>query len=196
MPQSVLDALTSVQVESNKGRRSGFQLTFAVSKQSPLQTLFLLAGGAIDPMVRVVSSSHSMACRRVMDGVVTNTGGARQRARQSTLTVTGEDLTALMDRSSSTAFPFPRRQPMCGWCSFCQVRALRHRACGDPADLSSTSRSRSNRSRSHKAPIWTISRTGRRCGYVFYIEPGPAPGTSIAYLGPDISRRASARTEH
>jgi hypothetical protein len=25
-----------------------------------------------------------------------------------------------------------------------------------------------------------------RCGYVFYVEPGPAPGASIAYFGPDI----------
>ncbi|MGD8405211.1 MAG: hypothetical protein PVJ21_16225, partial [Anaerolineales bacterium] len=24
------------------------------------------------------------------------------------------------------------------------------------------------------------------CGHVFYVEPGPAPGTSIAYWGPDI----------
>jgi hypothetical protein len=24
------------------------------------------------------------------------------------------------------------------------------------------------------------------CGYVFYVEPGPAPGSSIAYFGPDI----------
>ncbi len=23
-------------------------------------------------------------------------------------------------------------------------------------------------------------------GYVFYVEPGPAPGTNIAYFGPEI----------
>ena len=36
-PQSVMDALTSVQVTSGKDR-SGFQITFAVSKKSPLLT--------------------------------------------------------------------------------------------------------------------------------------------------------------
>ena len=25
-----------------------------------------------------------------------------------------------------------------------------------------------------------------RCGYTFYVEPGPAPLTSIAYFGPDV----------
>src|SRR5438034_654210 len=25
-----------------------------------------------------------------------------------------------------------------------------------------------------------------KCAYVFYVEPGPVPGSSIAYFGPDI----------
>jgi hypothetical protein len=31
-----------------------------------------------------------------------------------------------------------------------------------------------------------IQRLARQCGYVFYVEPGPLPGQSIAYFGPDI----------
>ena len=27
---------------------------------------------------------------------------------------------------------------------------------------------------------------GRRVGYVFYLDPGPAPGMSVAYWGPEI----------
>ena len=42
-PQSVIDALTSVQVTSGRDR-SGFQLTFAVSKTSLLLNTMLPAG--------------------------------------------------------------------------------------------------------------------------------------------------------
>jgi hypothetical protein len=31
-----------------------------------------------------------------------------------------------------------------------------------------------------------IKRLARQCGYVFYLEPGPAPATSKAYWGPEI----------
>jgi hypothetical protein len=31
-----------------------------------------------------------------------------------------------------------------------------------------------------------IKGIARRCGYVFFVEPGPLPGQSIAYFGPDI----------
>jgi hypothetical protein len=46
VPQSVLDALTSLTVTTTSGQASGFQLTFTVNNKSPLQTLFLLSGGA------------------------------------------------------------------------------------------------------------------------------------------------------
>ncbi len=31
-----------------------------------------------------------------------------------------------------------------------------------------------------------IQELARQVGYVFYVEPGPAPGTNIAYFGPEI----------
>ena len=52
-PQSVVDAVTSIQVTSGKDK-SGFQITFAVSKDSPLLKT-LLPAGYFDPMsTRVV----------------------------------------------------------------------------------------------------------------------------------------------
>ena len=53
--QEVLDALTSVQIVTSAGETaSGFELTFTLSNRSPLHTIFLLAGGASIPLVRVV----------------------------------------------------------------------------------------------------------------------------------------------
>src|SRR5262249_58537524 len=31
-----------------------------------------------------------------------------------------------------------------------------------------------------------IRQLAQQVGYVFYVEPGPVPGSSIAYFGPDI----------
>jgi hypothetical protein len=53
-PRAVLDALAEVEVTVNDVGTSGFQLTFSIDKQSPLQILFLLAGGAPLLFMRVV----------------------------------------------------------------------------------------------------------------------------------------------
>ena len=97
-PQSVIDALTGVQVTSGRDR-SGFQLTFAVSKRSPLLRTMLPAG-YFDPMVTrvIVIVTLGGMPNVLMDGIVT-----RQELQpssepgQSTLTITGEDLSVLMD---------------------------------------------------------------------------------------------------
>src|SRR6516165_3699322 len=70
-PKPVTDALTSVQVTSSKDR-SGFQLTFAVSKKSPLLTTMLPAG-YFDPMTTRVIVIVTLAGfpNVLMDGIVT-----------------------------------------------------------------------------------------------------------------------------
>ncbi|MGH3807202.1 MAG: hypothetical protein ACRDRU_11330, partial [Pseudonocardiaceae bacterium] len=106
-PQTLVDALQSVQVTSSAGERSGFQLSFAVSKRSVI-TERLLPAGLLDPPARVVIVGVVGGSPDVlMDGVITrhevspsDTPGA------STLTVTGEDLTVLMDlRHEHECFP-------------------------------------------------------------------------------------------
>ena len=37
------------------------------------------------------------------------------------------------------------------------------------------------------APDW--ANVAAEAGYVFYLEPGPAPGTSLAYFGPKINAK-------
>ena len=54
VPRTVLDALDEVEVTTNDTGTSGFQLTFIVDKQSPLQILFLLTGGLPLLFMRVV----------------------------------------------------------------------------------------------------------------------------------------------
>jgi len=97
-PLPLVEALQSVQVRSER-ERTGFQLKFSLSKTSLIQ-LALLPGGLLDPMVtRVVVIVTFLGIPQVIcDGVVTRHELApSSEAGQSTLTLTGEDLSVLMD---------------------------------------------------------------------------------------------------
>ena len=84
-PRVVIDALQSVRIEENAGEtQSGFELVFAIEKNSPLNILFLLAGGAAIPILRVaLSATINGRPTSLINGVVTKadlTPGHRRRA--------------------------------------------------------------------------------------------------------------------
>ena len=54
VPRAVMDALEPSGSDGPGCRQSGFKLTFSIDKQSPLQILFLLTGGAPLLFMRVV----------------------------------------------------------------------------------------------------------------------------------------------
>ena len=106
-PKPVMESLQSIQVTSSKDR-SGFQLTFTVSKQSLLQTT-LLPAGYFDPMITrvIVIATVNGFPNVLMDGIVTRQEvGPSNEPAQSKLTITGEDLSVLMDVVEIKA-PFP-----------------------------------------------------------------------------------------
>src|ERR1700761_1583959 len=109
VPRVVLDALSQVEVKVEDVGQSGFQLTFSIDKQSPLQILFLLTGGSPLLFMRVVLVATVNGVANVLiDGVITNNQIAPgDKGSNSTLTITGKDLTALMDQSDWSGFPFP-----------------------------------------------------------------------------------------
>ena len=84
-PRTVIDALQSVSIEENSGETpSGFSLDFALEKDSPLNTIFLLAGGAALPILRVaLTASIGGRAIPLINGVVTETqlqpGSGKQR---------------------------------------------------------------------------------------------------------------------
>jgi hypothetical protein len=106
-PKSVMDALQSIQVTSSKDR-TGFQLTFAVSKNSLLQTT-LLPAGFFDPMITrvIIIVTLNGFPNVLMDGIVTRQEvSPSNEPAQSKLTITGEDLSVLMD-VVEIKVPFP-----------------------------------------------------------------------------------------
>src|ERR1700729_839410 len=96
-PSDVIYALDSIQVTSGV-QNSGFQLSFKVGKTSTLQTL--LPAGYFDPIITrvIIIVTMNGLPNVLMDGVVTRQElTPSNEVGKSTLTITGEDLSRMMD---------------------------------------------------------------------------------------------------
>jgi hypothetical protein len=109
VPRVVLDSLSEVEVKIDDVGQSGFQMIFSIDKQSPLQILFLLTGGMPLLFMRVILIATINGVASVLiDGVITNNQiSPGDKGSNSTLTITGKDLTALMDQANWSGFPYP-----------------------------------------------------------------------------------------
>ena len=187
-PQPVVDALTGVQVNSDKDR-SGFQLTFSVSKNSPLLTT-MLPTGYFDPIstrVVIIVTLNGMP-NVIMDGLVTRQELApNSEPGQSTLTITGEDLSIAMDVVQITR-PFPAMPDVAQiYLVLAPYAALGVVPIAIPPFVSFTRTPNDGWDSQTKVTDRAyLQQLASDCGYVFYVEPGPLPGQSIAYFGPDI----------
>ncbi len=187
-PQVVVDSLTDVQVNSG-GNKSGFQLTFSIGKNSPLLTTMLPAG-YFDPIITRVVIIVTVAGMPnvIMDGIVTRQEvSPGNEPGKSTLTVTGEDLSVLMD---ILEMPFMRYPAMPEVARIALILA-KYLVIGIvpivippiaidvpiPIDQIPTQQG---------TDLAYLNLMASRNGYVFYVEPGPAPLSNIAYWGPDI----------
>lgn len=190
VPQAALEALTSVQVSLAAGEaESGFELKFTLSNRSPLHTIFLLSGGAMIPFMRVIIVlTLSGRPHVLMDGVMTNhevTPGAD--AGHSVLTVRGKDLSAVMNFIDFSGLPYPA-MPLAArvLLILAKYAALGIVPLVIPAIVEDLPLPTERIPRHQGKDLGYIRLLARRAGYVFYVEPGPAPGTSIAYWGPEI----------
>lgn len=187
-PGEVVRALKSAQVTVQSGSRSGFQLVFALSKRSLIDTA-LLPAGAFDPGMRVVLVATVNGIPNVlMDGVITRQEvGVSDQIGQSALTVTGEDLSVLMDLDQRNGAPFPPSNAMGRVAWILKDYAIygivpvlvpelfpdvpipvQHIEFKDGTDLG------------------YIEKLAEENGYVFYLDPGPTPLMNRAYFGPEI----------
>lgn len=187
-PASVMNALQSVQVTSSKDR-SGFQIVLAVSKNSPL-IMTMLPAGYFDPMVTriIVIATVNGLPNVLMDGMVTRQELApSNEPGQSTLTITGEDLSVVMDVIEKT-IPFPAMPDIAQVYALLAPYAVFGVVPVAVPPIISTVKIPTNGFESQAATTDRayIKSLAARNGYIFYVEPGPVPGQSIAYFGPDI----------
>jgi hypothetical protein len=188
VPAAVVQAIKSVQVTVSSGQRSGFQLVFALSKRSPL-TNELIPLGYFDPGMRVIVIATVNALPTVlMDGIVTRQEiSASNDIGQSQLTVTGEDVSVMMDLNELTRVPFPA-VPEAGRVA---LLIAKHAQYGlipvvIPPVFSSVQPPNQQIESQQGSDLAYIDALAKRNGYVFFVEPGPVPGINTAYFGPEI----------
>lgn len=188
VPRAVIDALTSVEVKTATGEPSGFQLTFGFSSKSPLNTLLLLLG-QVGPFIRtIIVVTVNGTPHVLMDGVVVqHQVTPNVETGQSVLTITGSDLTAVMGYVDFTGIPYPALPAearvaliIAKYAVYGMIPLVIPSVFMDvPIPV--------NRIPTHQGTdLEYVNRLAEDVGYVFYIEPGPAPGTNIAYWGPEI----------
>jgi len=188
-PRAVMDALTDIEVTIKDVERSGFQLSFTLSNDSPLHTLFLLTSGGPIPILRVVIAVIFNGTPHVLiDGVVTNSQVSQSSdGRHSTLSVTGEDLSVLMDKINFSGFPFPAL-PAEGRVA---LLLLKYALLGIiplviPSILIDVPIPITRIPSQEGTDLAYIKALAADVGYVFYIDPGPVVGANVAYWGPQI----------
>lgn len=189
VPRAVLDALAEVEVKVDDVGQSGFKLTFSVDKQSPLQILFLLSGGVPLLFMRtVIVATVNGVANVLIDGVITeNHIAPGDKGSNSTLTLMGKDLTALMDQSKLSGFPFPA----CPAEARVALLLLKYSPFGViplvvPSVLLFVPLPIDQIPSQQGTDLQYIRSLAEQAGYVFYIDPGPKPGMSKAYWGPQI----------
>lgn len=183
----------SVQVTTNSGQRGGFQLTFTLSKESMLNRV-LLPAGYFDPTIRVIVIVTTKGMPDVLsDGIITQQEVTpSSEPGQSTLTVTGEDLSVLMDlgsieRLSVKGIPYPA-MPVAA-----RVSAIiaKYSVFGIiplviPELFPSVKTPIDQIDFQNGTDLEYLQKLAKENGYVFYIDPGPFPGVNLAYWGPEI----------
>ncbi len=187
-PKEVLDALTDVSV-TNKDEGSTFQLSFEISNKSPLHTLFLLTGGGVSPLFRmIIIVTLKSTPTVIIDGVINNHEIKPGTATgKSLLTITGDDLSVIMNKQDFSGFPFPavpaegRVALLVAKYSFLGIVPL-----VIPSVLIDVTIPTTRIPSQTGTDLSYIKSLAEDVGYVFYIEPGPLPGMNIAYWGPRI----------
>jgi hypothetical protein len=190
-PRGVIEALTEVTVRAGSAEEDGFELKFNLSDNATLlQSVFLLSGGAMLPLVRVVIAVNVNGVLDVLiDGLLTQTSLAPDTGSgPSQLIVKGRDISHVMDGVDfSGLFPYPA-MPLEARVALILAKYMMFGII--PMVIPTPSVDINNpleRIEQHwGTDLVYLRHMAEMVGYTFYIEPGPAVGTTIGYWGPLI----------
>lgn len=187
--KEVIDALQGVRVTTSTRGPSVFQLRFTLNNRSPLHTVFLLSGGAGIPLVRVIVVATVKGQSEVLiDGVMRQHEiSPGDEPGRSTLTITGEDLTRVMNFIPFDGFPYPAMPRearvaliIAKYAMFGMIPMV------IPSVLIDVPIPVDRIPRHQGTDLEYLQQLAEEVGYVFYLNPGPAAGTNVAYWGPEV----------
>ncbi|TAL04521.1 MAG: hypothetical protein EPO07_04990 [Verrucomicrobia bacterium] len=183
-PVELLQALSRVEVTNDSGAGDGFQITFACARNA-LGDYSLVGDESLKPKTRVILGVIMGASpEALIDGVITHTQfNPGSAPGQATLTVTGKDLTAVMDfeekndsYQNQTDSVIVTRV-LAGYASYGVVP--------NPSPTTDVPIMTERIPRQHETDLKFLQRLAQRNGYVFYLEPLTF-GVSQGYWGPPV----------
>ena len=187
-PKPVVDAMTSVTVTTSATGASGFQISFKLADQSVLQTLFLLAPVSPVMQIRVILVvTMNFIPTVLIDGIMTHHQVTPSSGSGwGTLTVSGEDLTAVMKLINIPGIPMPMPPEarvaliLAKYAVYGIVPMIVPSVVPDvPIPVDKIPAQQGN-------DLDYVKKLADDAGYVFYIDPGPLPGMNVGYWGPQI----------
>jgi hypothetical protein len=183
-PADALTGLTKAEINNDVETQDGFQLTFAIGKGA-LQDFTLLQNGAVDLFNRVIIGVVlGIAPEVLIDGVITHHQlSPSNEPGQSTLTVTGKDVSQMMDLEERNA-DYPN-QPDSVIFTQLVARYAQYGMVPVPTMTSDIPLQTSRVPRQQETDFAFIRRMAQRNGFVFYVEPVTF-GVNQAYFGPEV----------
>jgi hypothetical protein len=188
-PMSFLEAFDSAEVTHSDEGRSGFQITFKVGRATTdVLDYALLSDPLLQPMNRVVLMVTFGAMPQVlMDGIITHQQLAPiNQPGASTLTVTGEDVSVMMDLEEKSVEHPAQAESIIALkliANYAQYGLIPKVIPPSSIDVPlPTERTPVQQA----TDLQYLQEMASRFGYVFYITPGPFPLTNTAYWGPPV----------
>ncbi len=193
-PENLSNAIESITVTNTDEGRDGFQIIFTVGKGgsgmlNPTQNVLdytLINNSLLNPFSRVtIMAVFGLMPTVLIDGVITlKQFSPSQEPGQSKLTITGEDVSIMMDRKESSA-THPNQPDIAivskiisSYGQYGLIPSVVPPASMDVPVMV-------NRIPSQQATdLQYIQSLAQAYDYVFYIEPTAVPGVNTAYWGP------------
>ncbi len=193
VPAMMINALEEATVTSAADSASGFQLRFKINNKSELNTIFLIAVGqntsvGTPPLRVVLIVTLNGRPRPLFDGVVSKVEvQAGQNGQPGSIIVTGDDLTKVMDLIDFSGLPYPAMPVSARVALICaKYAAFGIIPLPVPALFPDVPIPIQHIPAQQGTDLAYLQQLANEVGYVFYIEPGEAPLTNIAYFGPEI----------
>lgn len=180
-PFEVVDALAELSVTNRDRDRDGFQMKFAIGKDSSLD-FGLLQSGILDAPNRVIIQVLFGGLPQVLiDGLITDLQvQASHEPGRSTLDVTGEDVSGKLSfQEQNATHPNQSDSDI--------VKEILSKAGFRPevTDTSDTPDEQERVPTQQCDDLQFVQRLARRNNFVFYVEPTEIPGINVAYWGPE-----------
>jgi len=183
VPSDMMEALEAVEIVAAIGERGTFRLKFRLDRGSTLPARFLLGTGDLVRTVLVVGVGKQPAV--AMDGVMVE-HSVFTSDEERFLVIAGEDLTLLMDRIDATGRPYPGM----AIATRIQLILAAYALYGVtpeviPAPLTDLPAPTERIFHQRGTDYAYIRSLAAEVGYRFTLNPGPLPGASVAYWGPE-----------